>query len=149
MMWHHNGDHLSIEYTGTGALKGDLTKNGNFTLGGLVADAAKSVKRTYLNFFSDHDRQQLIDFFLGVQTIKEDVEEELDLLKIELQKREKEFTEQGNQFATFFSAPSIIQIEFFFLSPHINHSPKTHLRWHLECGRPSRWGKPIKLAKQY
>jgi hypothetical protein len=42
-------------------------KTGNFTFSGLMADAAKSVKRTYLNFFSDGDRQNIIDFFLGVQ----------------------------------------------------------------------------------
>lgn len=53
--------------TGTGALKSNLTRTGKLTFGGLVDDSVKSVLRTYQNNFKDNDKQDVIDYFLGLQ----------------------------------------------------------------------------------
>jgi hypothetical protein len=64
-MWADNGDALSKIYAGTGALKSSFTRSGKMSLAGALADARKSVTRTYINNFADKGRQNTIDMLLG------------------------------------------------------------------------------------
>lgn len=64
-LWADNGDNLSRTYAGTGALKSSFTRHGKKSLGGLLSDVRKSVTRTYINNFTDKDRQNTIDMLLG------------------------------------------------------------------------------------
>lgn len=64
----------SMSYTGTGALKSALTRNGKMTITGLVSDSLKSLQRTYQNYYLDNEKQEIIDFFLGNKS--EQVEDE-------------------------------------------------------------------------
>jgi hypothetical protein len=64
-MWADNGDALSRIYAGTGALKSSFTRHGKMSFAGALADARKSVTRTYINNFADKGRQNTIDMLLG------------------------------------------------------------------------------------
>ncbi|KAF9418226.1 inositol polyphosphate 5-phosphatase [Podila epigama] len=64
-LWASNGDMLSKIYTGTGALKSEVTRSGKMSFGGLLSDATKSINRFYINNFQDKDRQETIDVLLG------------------------------------------------------------------------------------
>jgi hypothetical protein len=63
--WADNGDALSKLYAGTAALKSDFTRTGKRSLLGLYNDAMNSILRYYLNNFSDGDKQDAINLFLG------------------------------------------------------------------------------------
>ncbi|XP_019104749.1 phosphoinositide phosphatase SAC8 isoform X1 [Beta vulgaris subsp. vulgaris] len=65
ILWVEQGDELSIEYTGTHALKRDLVRYGKQTLGGLITDGMSAVSRYYLNNFQDGVRQDAIDLISG------------------------------------------------------------------------------------
>jgi len=65
LLWADNGDYLSLQYTGTEALKGDFTRTGERTIGGLLNDGVNSVTRYYINNFLDGYRQDSIDLLLG------------------------------------------------------------------------------------
>ena len=67
-LWADNGDYLAIQYTGTEALKGDFTRTGHRTVGGLLNDGMNSVTRYYINNFLDEYRQDSIDLLLGKVT---------------------------------------------------------------------------------
>jgi len=56
-MWADNGDFLSKQYAGTGALKSDFTRTGKRTLFGMARDGVNSLTRYYLNNFQDGFRQ--------------------------------------------------------------------------------------------
>jgi len=64
-MWANNGDQLSVQYSGTGALKSDFTRTGKRTVQGLVQDGKNSAIRYFLNNFKDGTRQDAFDLFLG------------------------------------------------------------------------------------
>ncbi|KAG0254428.1 inositol polyphosphate 5-phosphatase [Actinomortierella ambigua] len=64
-LWAQNGDSLSKIYTGTGALKSEVTRSGKMSLAGFLGDATKSINRFYINNFQDKDRQDIIDQLLG------------------------------------------------------------------------------------
>ncbi|CAO2820122.1 unnamed protein product [Amaranthus hypochondriacus] len=65
ILWVEQGDELSIEYTGTHALKRDLVRYGKQTLGGLITDGMSALSRYYLNNFQDGVRQDAIDLISG------------------------------------------------------------------------------------
>lgn len=71
-MWADNGDFLSKQYAGTGALKADFTRTGKRTTYGLARDGINSLTRYYLNNFQDGFRQDSIDLFLGNYDIHKD-----------------------------------------------------------------------------
>lgn len=71
-MWADNGDFLSKQYAGTGALKADFTRTGKRTMYGLLRDGVNSLHRYYLNNFQDGFRQDSIDLFLGNYDIEQD-----------------------------------------------------------------------------
>ncbi|XP_069676100.1 phosphatidylinositol-3-phosphatase SAC1 [Periplaneta americana] len=64
-VWADNADIISIQYSGTGALKTDFTRTGKRTRWGLVRDGINSLTRYYKNNFADGFRQDSIDLFLG------------------------------------------------------------------------------------
>ncbi|KAF9141456.1 inositol polyphosphate 5-phosphatase [Linnemannia schmuckeri] len=64
-LWADNGDMLSKIYTGTGALKSDVTRSGKMSFASMLGDATKSINRFYINNFQDKDRQEVIDILLG------------------------------------------------------------------------------------
>jgi hypothetical protein len=67
-LWANNGDALSLQYAGTGALKGDFTRKGKRTMGGILADLGSNVKRAMQNNFADVYRQRVIDMLHGQAT---------------------------------------------------------------------------------
>lgn len=56
-IWADNGDIISIEYSGTGALKSDFTRTGQRTVVGLMRDGYNSAMRYIKNNFYDGYRQ--------------------------------------------------------------------------------------------
>ncbi|XP_021744899.1 phosphoinositide phosphatase SAC8-like isoform X2 [Chenopodium quinoa] len=65
ILWVEQGDELSLEYTGTHALKRDLVRYGKQTFGGLITDGMSALSRYYLNNFQDGVRQDAIDLISG------------------------------------------------------------------------------------
>ena len=59
------GDVISIQYAGTPAVRGDVTRTGKGSISGLINDGINSVTRYYLNNFFDSSKQDSIDLFLG------------------------------------------------------------------------------------
>ncbi|KAF8759859.1 phosphatidylinositol dephosphorylation [Rhizoctonia solani] len=72
-LWAENGDALSRIYAGTGALNTSFTRTGKRTFAGLLADATKSVARSYINNFQDKGKQAAIDLLLGNMNTQQQV----------------------------------------------------------------------------
>lgn len=64
-MWADNADVVSKSYSGTGAMKTDLTRLGKRTRGGALQDGNVAVTRYCKNNFLDGPRQDAFDLFLG------------------------------------------------------------------------------------
>ena len=64
--WANNADAMSVQYSGTGALKTDYTRTGKRTIKGALKDGVNSMTRYYLNNFSDGGNQDRVDLFLGL-----------------------------------------------------------------------------------
>jgi len=64
-VWADHADLISIQYSGTGALKTDFTRTGNRTKMGLLEDGRRSMIRYYKNNFADGFRQDSMDLFVG------------------------------------------------------------------------------------
>ncbi|KAK0630199.1 SacI homology domain-containing protein [Bombardia bombarda] len=64
-MWADNADVVSRSYSGTGAMKTDLTRTGKRTTAGALQDANVAVTRYCKNNFFDGPRQDGFDLFLG------------------------------------------------------------------------------------
>ncbi|KAI1334102.1 putative SAC1 protein [Xylariaceae sp. FL0016] len=64
-IWADNADTVSKAYSGTGAMKTDLTRLGKRTKAGTFQDGRIAVARYYLNNFRDGPRQDAYDLFLG------------------------------------------------------------------------------------
>jgi len=64
-VWANNADAISQMYAGTGAIKVDFTKTGKRTLKGMFNDGVNSMKRYYINNFTDGVKQDAIDLMLG------------------------------------------------------------------------------------
>lgn len=56
-VWADNADLVSIQYSGTGALKTDFTRTGKRTLRGAMMDGYNSMVRYFKNNFNDGFRQ--------------------------------------------------------------------------------------------
>jgi hypothetical protein len=67
-MWADNADVVSKSYSGTGAMKTDLTRTGARTKAGALADLNVAVTRYCRNNFLDGPRQDAFDLFLGAYT---------------------------------------------------------------------------------
>ncbi len=64
-MWADNADTVSKAYSGTGAMKTDLTRLGKRTTAGALQDGNVAVTRYCRNNFLDGPRQDAFDLFLG------------------------------------------------------------------------------------
>ncbi|KAK3987074.1 phosphoinositide phosphatase SAC1 [Cladorrhinum sp. PSN332] len=64
-MWADNADVVSTSYSGTGAMKTDVTRTGKRTKAGAMQDGKVAVMRYCLNNFMDGPRQDAFDLFLG------------------------------------------------------------------------------------
>lgn len=67
-LWADNADVVSRSYSGTGAMKTDLTRLGVRTKAGALQDGNVAVTRYCKNNFLDGPRQDGFDLFLGVYT---------------------------------------------------------------------------------
>lgn len=65
-LWADNADVVSNSYSGTGAMKTDMTRLGIRTKGGALRDGQIAVTRYIKNNFLDGPRQDAFDLFLGV-----------------------------------------------------------------------------------
>jgi len=64
-VWANHADIISLQYSGTGALKTDFTRTGKRTYQGTLNDGVNAVTRYYLNNFTDGFRQDSFDLFVG------------------------------------------------------------------------------------
>jgi hypothetical protein len=69
-IWADNGDIVSTEYSGTGALKTDFTRTGKRTYMGALQDGYNSAVRYLKNNFMDGFRQDAIDLFVGNYNVR-------------------------------------------------------------------------------
>ncbi|KAF8406705.1 hypothetical protein HHK36_008797 [Tetracentron sinense] len=65
ILWANHGDEISIQYSGTPALKGDFVRFGQRTIQGILKDGWYSLSRYYLNNFCDGTKQDMIDLLQG------------------------------------------------------------------------------------
>lgn len=65
-VWANNADAMSLQYSGTGALKTDYTRTGKRSKKGACMDGWNSVNRYVMNNFRDGRTQDAYDLFLGV-----------------------------------------------------------------------------------
>ncbi|XP_053678365.1 phosphatidylinositol-3-phosphatase SAC1 [Anopheles nili] len=70
-VWADNADLISVQYSGTGALKTDFTRTGKRTFKGLLRDGLNSLTRYIKNNFNDGFRQDSIELFLGSYSVRE------------------------------------------------------------------------------
>jgi hypothetical protein len=79
--WASNGDAVSLQYAGTGALKSDFTRTGKRQTKGVMKDGVNSLSRYYINIFKDTLRQAAIDLFYGTHGINQTKVLEEDVLQ--------------------------------------------------------------------
>nr|XP_043633432.1 phosphoinositide phosphatase SAC6-like [Erigeron canadensis] len=65
ILWSNHGDDISIQYSGTPALKGDFVRYGKRTTQGILKDGWNALMRYYLNNFADGTKQDSIDLLQG------------------------------------------------------------------------------------
>ncbi|KAI3665273.1 hypothetical protein L6452_43897 [Arctium lappa] len=65
ILWANHGDDISIQYSGTPALKGDFVRFGRRTIKGILKDGWNALMRYYLNNFVDGTKQDSIDLVHG------------------------------------------------------------------------------------
>ncbi|CAL0330803.1 unnamed protein product [Lupinus luteus] len=65
ILWANHGDDISVQYSGTPALKGDFVRYGHRTIEGILADGWNALMRYYLNNFCDGTKQDTIDLLQG------------------------------------------------------------------------------------
>ncbi|KAI8016492.1 Phosphoinositide phosphatase SAC7 [Camellia lanceoleosa] len=65
ILWANHGDEISIQYSGTPALKGDFVRCGQRTVQGILKDGCNALVRYYLNNFVDGTKQDAIDLLQG------------------------------------------------------------------------------------
>ncbi|KAI6230167.1 SAC domain-containing protein [Aphelenchoides fujianensis] len=64
-LWADNGDEISKQYSGTGALKTDYTRFGERTMQGAVQDGINALTRYFKNNFTDGHKLDAMHLFLG------------------------------------------------------------------------------------
>ncbi|KAL3038713.1 hypothetical protein AAZX31_01G146600 [Glycine max] len=65
ILWANHGDDISIQYSGTPALKGDFVRFGHRTIQGILQDGVNALLRYYFNNFVDGTKQDAIDLLQG------------------------------------------------------------------------------------
>jgi hypothetical protein len=66
------GDHVSLAYSDTGAMKSDLVRTGKRTIFGALNDGILTTRRLFINNFRDGYNQDCHDYFLGNLNPKKD-----------------------------------------------------------------------------
>ena len=66
------GDHVSLAYSGTGAMKSDFVRTGKRTIFGALNDGILTTRRLFINNFRDGYNQDCHDYFLGKLNPKKD-----------------------------------------------------------------------------
>eukprot|EP00250_Pteridium_aquilinum_P014498 c22030_g1_i1 orf=309-2078(-) len=67
-LWADHGDNVSVQYSGTSALKGDFVRYGKRTVYGILKDGYSSLARYYYNNLHDGKRQDALDLAVGHYT---------------------------------------------------------------------------------
>src|SRR5690606_13059679 len=62
-IWADNADVVSASYSGTGAMKTDMTRTGTRTKAGVLNDGRVGITRYFKNNFTDGPRQDSYDLF--------------------------------------------------------------------------------------
>jgi hypothetical protein len=65
VLWAENGDGVSRQYSGTGAMKADFTRTGKRTMMGALEDGQKSLTRYFLNNLHDGHAHDALELFVG------------------------------------------------------------------------------------
>ncbi|CAN0873641.1 Phosphoinositide phosphatase SAC6 [Linum grandiflorum] len=65
IMWANHRDDISLQYSGTPALKGNFIRLGQRTTQGIVKDGINAFVRFYLNNFEDGKKHDAIDLVQG------------------------------------------------------------------------------------
>ena len=71
-IWADNGDHVSLAYSGTGAMKSDFVRTGKRSPLGALNDGLLTTRRLFINNFRDGYNQDCHDYFLGKLNAKKD-----------------------------------------------------------------------------
>ncbi|XP_046814003.1 phosphatidylinositol-3-phosphatase SAC1 isoform X1 [Vespa crabro] len=106
-VWADNADIVSIQYSGTGALKTDFTRTGKRTKLGAFRDGINSLTRYYKNNFADGYRQDSLELFLGRYIVQDG---ECTLIQCPLE------SERNWRYATF---PLVLLVASSMLVAHI------------------------------
>ena len=72
-IWADVGDHVSLAYSGTGAMKSDFVRTGKRTIFGALNDGILTTRRLFINNFRDGYNQDCHDYFLGNLNPKKDI----------------------------------------------------------------------------
>ena len=72
-IWADNGDHVSLAYSGTGAMKSDFVRTGKRSILGALNDGILTTRRLFINNFRDGYNQDCHDYFLGNLNPKKEV----------------------------------------------------------------------------
>ncbi|KAI4325405.1 hypothetical protein MLD38_030809 [Melastoma candidum] len=112
ILWANHGDEISIQYSGTPALKGDFVRHGQRTIEGILKDGWNALLRYYLNNFVDGSKQDAIDLLHGHYIVSVT--------------RDMSAPTQGGgleSFASFPAALSIVLVGFFFSFMSLRQGP--------------------------
>ncbi|GAB2223953.1 hypothetical protein Droror1_Dr00004698 [Drosera rotundifolia] len=112
ILWANHGDDISIQYSGTPALKGDFVRLGQRTVQGILKDGWNALARYYLNNFADGSKQDAIDLVHGhyIVSISRDMTPQPPKAGIEA-------------FASLPIALSVILAGFFLASMSLRQAP--------------------------
>ncbi|KAL9270933.1 Phosphoinositide phosphatase SAC6-like protein [Drosera capensis] len=112
ILWANHGDDISIQYSGTPALKGDFVRLGQRTVQGILKDGWNALARYYLNNFVDGLKQDAIDLVHGhyIVSVSRDMTPQPPKARIEA-------------FASLPIALSVILAGFFFASMPLRQAP--------------------------
>ncbi|KAI3712783.1 hypothetical protein L1987_71348 [Smallanthus sonchifolius] len=85
ILWANHGDDISIQYSGTPALKGDFVRVGRRTTRGVLKDGWNALMRYYLNNFVDGTKQDSVDLVQGhyIVSLSRDMAPTLKKVRIE------------------------------------------------------------------
>lgn len=122
ILWANHGDDVSIQYSGTPALKGDFVRFGRRTVEGIMKDGWNALARYYLNNFRDGTRQDAIDLVHGHFIVSVS--------------RDSSSQPQKGGMEAFASLPvalAVVLVGFFFALMSLRQGPSSlwHLFWSL------------------
>ncbi|KAI3813668.1 hypothetical protein L1987_18397 [Smallanthus sonchifolius] len=85
ILWANHGDDISIQYSGTPALKGDFVRVGRRTTRGVLKDGWNALMCYYLNNFVDGTKQDSVDLVQGqyIVSLSRDMAPTLKKVRIE------------------------------------------------------------------